>query len=674
MTKKPKLSYGIKGKLVSAVCMLLVAMIMVVSSTYAWFTLSTAPEVTGIQTAVGANGALEMALYTGTAPKDGMPATEDDVNLYWGNIVDLENGYGLDQITLYPSLLTTVEDNPGVFASTMLKTPSYGADGRVSGLLQNTVTGTLEGTDGSKAFFANDGYGVRAVGVASGMTERQLAYKNALSAASTAAGQAKTLAAQSLNAQGSVLANIAIKYGTSGTDAEFTQDDVQNLQTIVDDLLGKDDTVGILETIENAYMQYILAVAASSLTTNETAYVAVQGLIDAENATLYTVVDGLATAGAELPDYFAGYITGLKETRASVEAAQTALTTLAGYATDEDTTNDTIKWANDDTAGTIGIRTPLISLADPDHMKVNGIEAGKIREDNNMSTLVNSVASGGLVVTLATGGGVYADIADHCGDYTASVTIQKVEYGNLTLNNLTARMETASEADPNYLQAVSAAVSDKAPEGSADTKLPISEFYGYVIDLAFRTNAASSDLLLQTEAIDRIYGEDNDNEATMGHGANMTFKATTTDFSNEQVKALMACIRVVFFTPGESNNTVLAEARLDTANAAITSEGIQADLYLVDADGNFITDQSQAVIMALTQNTTTQVSALVYLDGSTITNANVAATAATSMTGSLNLQFSSSATLVPMEYAELHTPNGTATTTATAETTATPAP
>ena len=52
----------LKSKLLAAVAMLLVSSMMMVTSTYAWFTLSTAPEVTGITTAVGANGNLEMAL------------------------------------------------------------------------------------------------------------------------------------------------------------------------------------------------------------------------------------------------------------------------------------------------------------------------------------------------------------------------------------------------------------------------------------------------------------------------------------------------------------------------------------------------------------------------------------------------------------------------------------
>jgi hypothetical protein len=57
---------------------------------------------------------------------------------------------------------------------------------------------------------------------------------------------------------------------------------------------------------------------------------------------------------------------------------------------------------------------------------------------------------------------------------------------------------------------------------------------------------------------------------------------------------------------------------------------------------------SQA-ITALTQDTATIVTAMVYLDGSTVTNATVSADTISSMTGTLNLQFSSDADLIPAE-------------------------
>ena len=60
--KVDKREQHVRKKLTAAILMLLISCIMTVTSTYAWFTLSTAPEVTGIQTTIGGNGNLEIAL------------------------------------------------------------------------------------------------------------------------------------------------------------------------------------------------------------------------------------------------------------------------------------------------------------------------------------------------------------------------------------------------------------------------------------------------------------------------------------------------------------------------------------------------------------------------------------------------------------------------------------
>ena len=241
--------------------------------------------------------------------------------------------------------------------------------------------------------------------------------------------------------------------------------------------------------------------------------------------------------------------------------------------------------------------------------------------------------------------------------------------------------------------------------------LPFSEFYGYVIDMAFRTNAAESNLLLQTEATDRIYGEDNNNDATMGHGSTMTYSTDDTSFKLEKIESLMKNIRIVFFTPdttGSNLGTVLVYAKLDMENKTVVGTEITAPIVLyktvnnaysyVGADGKTaicyanegkyysdekfttevtITDPENltkvtevkvtgqdAVITALNQNTATAVSVMVYLDGTNMTNADVSATSSVSLTGSMNLQFSSSAKLVPMENGALHTPDESETTAA----------
>ena len=167
--------------------------------------------------------------------------------------------------------------------------------------------------------------------------------------------------------------------------------------------------------------------------------------------------------------------------------------------------------------------------------------------------------------------------------------------------------------------------------------------------------------------LDRIY-KDNNNEATQGAGSTMTFYSTA--LNEQAVKGLMDAMRVVFMdtTSGE----LLGIAKLDmnevtTADKEVNGEtvkAITANLYLYNytqdpATGKltFTTAKTDdaAVLCALQANTAKAVSAMVYLDGDYVTNEDVAAEAS-SMTGELNLQFASSATLVPMDYADLHQP------------------
>lgn len=767
-SKTLKRQRELKNKLMAAISMLLVSSIMLVTSTYAWFTLSTAPEVTGITTAVGANGNLEMALL----PTDGATATIDansgvgdaintdrtnvkEANVTWGNLVDLSDTavYGLDKITLFPSALNLGDDGETIGAA-LLTTPQYGADGRISELAQNTLTGVYSGD----AFTPDEmSYGVRAVGTASGMTDRQLDYRNARSAANTARTQAASSAASALNSNGSALANIAIQYGMNKDDATFSAKDLESLRAIIDALQGDE---GVFELIEEAYMQYILAYAASKNQTDE-AWMGVKGLVGATDATLASVQAGLDENNVTLPSAVASMITDYNNMVADVNKADTELAKLETEAKTDSSV--TFTWNE--------IKAAMTPLVDPTAMEINGYKASEVKD--NLGDLVSSVtAQGGLKVIMKSGAGVFASIADHTEDYSASVTIEKVEYQGITLNNMAARMETKSDEAPNYYLVVlgAAVLAEGAPAGGAEGSMPITDMYGYVIDLAFRTNAAESNLLLQQTAVDRIYS-DNTNEDTMGHGATMTFKATTTDFNNDQVKDLMSAIRIVFFDPG--TNKVINYAKLDTANATSGTDGwtakiclyeiaeggettysaatytansgktyyqastqdvdtytalddataaaaVAGSLYTQNADGTtyaeatyaansgltyyskstvqetvytqiddataaLVTDgnlytqdastagqeviKTDNVIMPLTQNSAHRLSVLVYLDGTKVTNGSVAATAATSMTGSMNLQFSSSATLVPMDYADLHTPGTSTGTESTEETT-----
>lgn len=133
---------GIKAKLMAATSLLLVSAILLSLTTYAWFILSTAPEVTEMQTTAGANGSLEIALQSGETVSDIKNRVGDssavgslkEANSTWGNVVDLSgNIYGLQGLSLLPARLN-MNANGTVSKSSPLKMPLFGQDGRISEL------------------------------------------------------------------------------------------------------------------------------------------------------------------------------------------------------------------------------------------------------------------------------------------------------------------------------------------------------------------------------------------------------------------------------------------------------------------------------------------------------------------------------------------------------------
>ena len=133
---------GIKAKLMAATSLLLVSAILLSLTTYAWFILSTAPEVTEMQTTAGANGALEIALQSGETVNDIKNRVGDssavgslkEANSTWGNVVDLSgNIYGLQGLSLLPARLN-MKANGTVSKSSPLIMPLFGQDGRISSL------------------------------------------------------------------------------------------------------------------------------------------------------------------------------------------------------------------------------------------------------------------------------------------------------------------------------------------------------------------------------------------------------------------------------------------------------------------------------------------------------------------------------------------------------------
>ncbi len=686
MGKSQKNYMSIKSKLMAAVAMLLVASFMVVSSTYAWFTLSTAPEIKGIRTTIGANGSLEIALAYGKTGdvfnKDEVQSGVGDSGDYttWGNLIDASDAkFGMDKIVLLPSRLYIPTDNVitgegGAYSvaeyltTSPLSTPIYGADGRISALEAQTVYGIY---DGDSQFISDDeASGLRAIGNASGMTKQQSVYRQAKQDVSTYLTAAQSKAVASLQQNGNDLATVIAAYATTST-ASSTYD-ISCVGRMITSLKAANSD------IEQAIRNYFKAVMAKEMEAQDEA-VFTTALTAFDALTIQQLIDGGATVGGyELPA-IGEFNAAISQVCNKWEAIKDALDAAEG-ALEEDLTA-----VDADTLKAVLIDSGLMKI---DGVKINGLTKDEIRADDGLGKLLNAyLSSGTFQVQLPADSGVYSDIAEVTGNYKAPVVIKEIAYGDIKAENVPATMITTVEITINLKAQI-----PEAPVAVGGGNAAITDFYGYAIDLVFRTNAKDSNLMLQTTPEQRIYSEST-NQQTLGSGSKMIFAPGADDFTSAQMKDLMSAIRIVFTTKevvGEGDNAttrdkIVAIAGLDTDNAAATVDGgyevsvklMEYDWTVqltqdneptgivldIDDDNKFkaneikekgedgtetiSTTKFAQTLMPLNQNEATVLTAIVYLDGDYVDNADVA-TKGTSMMGTLSLQFSSDAELNPM--------------------------
>ena len=756
MGKSQKSYVSIRSKLLAAVAMLLVASFMVVSSTYAWFTLSTAPEVTGIQTRIGANGSLEIALvYDATIyGKDETAKTVQELlngitssvgdankttlekNATWGNIVDLSEGklYGLDLLSLMPARLNAVAPteaggNYTLVGSSPLVTPDYGSDGRVSALKANVITGSAK-----EGAFNTGGYGVRALGVASAMSAQQLGYRNAREAINTALNAALADANGSLRDNSDALAGILIKHLTvSGTDDQTY--DITGIGKMVDSLA--DANLHIAEAIK----ANVQAAVATAYEADSVVYASINAAlsgVDAETiAAMIATLDrnvtnekGLVELSYAIDDANTLSI-AIKPT--IVDAAQhwvdmgakivnaDALYKAAGSGEGGYTA---AKWSgvSEVLRSLINLDTELGQYVDKEgnpqynddgspimYQNFSFIDLNGARSQQEVMDRVVDIATGGASVNLKEGSGLYYDMAKICGNIKIGATVPEgTIVKDINVGGVKLTIQTKCVGAPTI--SIAGAITDAPAEGDKSAQ-NLTDFYGYAIDLAFRTNATNSNLQLQTAPVNRIYSEGGSAE-TMGHGSTMTFivdnsvwgyvgeggdtgDALAMQQAAESVARLMTAIRIVFT---DATGKIIGQAKLDiTLDDPATTEQNEANwatkqkdgntvieapirlynvTYTQDANGGTLVEYGEAkptavdndgaqTLMPLVQNTATMLSTYVYLDGDMVDNSMVA-NGASSMTGTLNLQFSSSAALDPMDYTPLKDQGGSSTTASSA--------
>lgn len=587
--KVDKREQHIKKKLTAAILMLLISSIMTVTSTYAWFTLSTAPEVKGIQTTIGGNGNLEIALANAKTWGDPtkvqtLTTTSESIvetNASWGNLIDVSpevtiNGkvdnYGIEKLTLSPAALK--KSGTQVEASSVLSVPKYGADGRVSELTA-AMFGTYNSADSSFTMSSTD-YGVRAIGISAAMTSRQSNYMNAKSSVNSSVNLTKQESSTGLQSNGGTLGNVAVKLATGDTNTvEFTTEDITAIMSLLT------DTRTAAENIDDAILSMMDAYAASAASQTagitDTQYSAIKsylGSIDIWDSTTNQVNSSLtvtnATGGTGYSSVAFKYTVEGKEDTYTITDSNflniiykyiTIRTNLNTAITSLQQQIDTEKASGDGKYSWSQISGAVNAMMNIDYVEVAGMTMNELKQKKNDGSLVEALTPyiSNLVVELGPNSGVYYDMAELVGTIKAGM-VMNVVYGELKLNNLNATI--ISECENPLIPAATKTFTYPASKGSVEASR-ISDIYGFALDLLFRTNAENSNLLLQTTATDRIYG-DNNNEETMGGGSTMTFTKSTASYSDEAMLGLMDAIKIVFI---DETGTILGTAGLDTGSS-----------------------------------------------------------------------------------------------------------
>lgn len=675
---------SIQKKLVAAIAMVLVACIMVVSSSYAWFTLSTAPEVTGITTSVGSNGNLEMALIDTTLDAIGTATSGSmdfpTINNFWGNLVNLSHeDYALNKISLSPARLVAT---PGVDAGEYvvnntgyLQAPTYGVDGRIDQFRPVPYTGVYNKEE--NGFVANDTltklFGVRAIGTTSGLSAEEMVLMEAISAMNSTVTSVGRKASASLSQDAIDLANIMLNNKLKPTvythvsEEEFTQvkNAVANLVAIQNELKGAMDQAVVAvgaaqgDTVDATTITYGTTITANDTEGNAVTFTKLTAELQTALLAAYDVIYGTDGMNAKLTaanDAITEATSSKEDAGYPYAKVQTILTAVLD-------TTDMVLVGEDDTGASV-------------EYYLGGTNAAS--QSQLLGVVVDSLTAN-EPVQIQIKDGIYKDIHDFIDDYYGSakltVDLTGTEYEgkfgskNEISVNASLRVETDEPATGYYLPYFSAQLALlEVDGGSGDDATLITDAYGYVIDLAFKTNAVGSNLQLQTEAASRVAGDLT--ASVQGSGSYMKFKLAggangDPNYSVGQMQDLMDAIRVVLidFTTGE----IYGIAKLDMENAAVTEENgetyVTAYLYLYNynIDGatgkltvttmktDATTGNYDPTITALQQNIAIGISAMVYLDGDYVDNGDVAIRG-DSMTGTLNLQFSSSEDLEPMDY------------------------
>ena len=691
----------IQPRLMAALSMLLISAVMLASTSYAWFVLSTAPEAADLTTVAGANGALEIAL-AGTTIVDeitqpGEPnkmvvgsssavstQTVSIANTYWGNLVDIGRIYGLENMTLYPSRLNLSTGlNNTVLVDSPLAVPQYGTDGRITALRGIQKASYNPQTE---TYSLDTNYGVHLLGffnngesaeeeVATRINRQDIVntmstyvdskrtsitndtvtlmedhsrdiyrllielmfylggdtvYPFNLSGFSPATAQGIAeivdgLDVITLDALDSLRYAVMARCAADVTNFPNTEEGNRNLGTIFAGFseMTTDRMAAIAS--ENGYNE--ITTAVSAINTMRNRLVEAKYYVDGEN----TNVMNAASLLFDISSISIGGRTGAN-----------AFTGLQEMAQSPDHTSEMMIWTNLTPSIFTGMATIIGDYQADLYAYVDYSEIKDESKYADTETIYNTASGNATYAQLYD-----ATIATYVGNYTMPM---KVTSGN-----------SASAYDPSNNIGCLATVYDVASVATVDgeivivNQVPVEKTaYGYSLDLAFRSNKAGS-LQLQQEAVDRVSGlTEQDVQAgqgngdAMGQGSKMTF---TVGEGVSDPAALMEGLYVVFMDTKEG--TIYAIATIDSAAMTTDNNTVSAPLRLYTpsiTDGMITKGAQTSSILNMEADRTYFITAIVYLNGDVVKGEMLSAAGGVSLTGAVNLQFTTSADLQPMDY------------------------
>jgi len=717
MTKEQMLQMQmmIKRKLLAATAMLLVSAMMLSTSTYAWVVLSIAPEVSSVKTTAGSNGNLEIALLgtglttggtnimshpTGggvgeSTAIEGVPNTV--ANQYYGNIVDLSEGYGLDDIMLTPARLNLIQTGNNVMVNPQnpLTVPKYGTDGRISSLENPSRTHYDPDEDN---YMDTPNWGVNIIGFPEELnsTESQTVIRSVSRESIRAEAaeyvyqyryQIREKLIDMLEAESDAIfgvLNKATKIRLKNSTHNWDNQDAECIRRIANALSQTaaesdaalrwaflaycvSDNVNFdaeneehMAELGNIYKQFLMMPLIPS--DNDNSSFNIKSI--AENNKYYDLVAA---------------IEAIQEVKKRVAAANNYLATgdplqvgNAG-ALIIDVTHSYIMNGVDST------QPSLILELDGNANVVTPARSGyyynlqkKITKDKFLFIASNSVGTDGLFQAIARVVGDYTAVLESSFEFSKMIPMNTYTYDLLVTSKSSAvpRLDLYNE-DTNT--GTLGMIYDKvaALETSGMIPLEINRFdvnaYGYQVDLAFRSSQAGS-LVLEREGLDRVLGMTKEEAEEMGrtnvelqgNGSTFSFKLPIDMLNDEEndysrVNALLSCIHIVFMAtdgqiyavgvPGNASvkgDIATGEIRLYNVNQAqtIANDGV---LSL----GSEITNST---ITTIQKDIELDISVVVYLDGDKVSGAYTSASKGVSLDGSLNLQFGNTAELKPMDY------------------------